>query len=315
MIQKPLPDHHLYIHSLPPTPLVSVAIRKGDAPVWCKLEFLNPSRSIKDRIARYILEKAWRQGKVSLGSWVVEASSGSTSIALALVAAQMRLKFLAVIPEGCSEERLLILRSFGAELILTPKGEGMKGALARAEKEAEKRNGFYTRQFENPDNAEAHFLGTGQEILSQMPRGCIDAVVCGVGTGGTIVGLTKAFQAVGCECTPYAAIPKTAAKIGSAECASFSSRIPGIVDKMSKLYTKENLPDAVELEISDDLAIQTTWDLIALGFPVGPSSGLNYAGAQAAAKLLGKEASIVTVFPDGMEKYFSTDLFDPFRKK
>lgn len=96
MVQKPLPDPHLYLQSLAPMPLVSVAIQKGDVPISCKLEFLNPSRSIKDRIARYILEKAWRQGKVTQGSWVVEASSGSTSIALALVAAQI----VTVFPDG-----------------------------------------------------------------------------------------------------------------------------------------------------------------------------------------------------------------------
>src|SRR3989338_744438 len=112
-------------------------------------------------------------------------------------------------PEGVSHERCLMIRAFGAEILFSPASEGMVGAIALAAKEGKKRNAFFKRQFENPDNAEAHFLGTGQEILNQIPHGTIDALVSGVGTGGTIVGLTRAFQAVGCLSTPYVATPRT----------------------------------------------------------------------------------------------------------
>lgn len=309
-----LPDHHRYIDRLEPTPLVAVALKESDPLIWCKLEFLNPTRSIKDRIARYILEKAFREGKIKKGSWVAEASSGSTSIALALACAQMELQFLAVVPEGSGHEKELMMRAFGAEIIFSPAAEGMKGALALVEKEAKKRNAFLTKQFENPNNAQAHYLTTAQEILAQIPNGNIDAVVAGVGTGGTIAGLTRAFKEVGCKSTPYIPIPTSTTLVGGVECCSFSQSIPGIVDSISKLYDKQKMPDAVEFQVKDTVAIQTTRDLMKLGFPVGPSSGLNYAAALMVAKKLDKDAQIVTVFPDGMEKYFSSQLFKPFEQ-
>src|ERR1700722_18268771 len=137
-----LPNSHRYTDRLPRTPLVAVALAKGDPLIWCKLEFLNPSGSIKDRIARYIIEKAWRQGKLEKGRSVIEASSGSTGIALALACAQMDLKFTAVMPEGVSRERILMVRAFGGEALFSPKNEGVRGAMFLAEKEA-KRTGLF----------------------------------------------------------------------------------------------------------------------------------------------------------------------------
>src|SRR5262245_42271271 len=188
-----LPDKNFYLHSLAPTPLTAVSLASGDIPVWCKLEFLNPSGSTKDRMARYILEKAWRSRKVKPGMKVIEASSGSTSIAFALACAQMGLQFTAVMPEGVSNERLLIIRAYGGTIHLTPKSDGILGAMRWAEQQAEKTGAFLPRQFENPDNPEAHRVSTGQEILCQIPEGVVDAVVSGVGTGGTLVGLYRAF--------------------------------------------------------------------------------------------------------------------------
>src|SRR4051794_39997007 len=129
-----LPGCHRYLNRVGPTPLVPVQLDPGLPPVWCKLEFLNPSGSTKDRIARFILEKAWRLGRVSAGSRVVEASSGSTSIALALACAQMGLKFLAVMPEGVSSERVYLIRAYGGSVATTPKDAGMRGAMAEVER-------------------------------------------------------------------------------------------------------------------------------------------------------------------------------------
>src|SRR5205823_13000586 len=111
-----------------PTPLVPVRLALDQPAIWCKLEFLNPSGSTKDRIARFILEKAWRQGRLKAGDRVVEASSGSTSIALALACAQMGLRFVAVMPEGVSSERSLIIRAYGGEVLLSPRADGILGA-------------------------------------------------------------------------------------------------------------------------------------------------------------------------------------------
>ena len=280
----------------------------GGPTIWCKLEFLNPSGSTKDRIARYMLEKAWRQGLLGPGSTVIEASSGSTSIALALACAQMGLRFLAVMPEGVSEERILIIRAYGGEVILGPRADGVRGSIAFAEKHAREHGCFCTRQFENPDNAEAHRVWTGQEILAQVPGGVVDAVVSGVGTGGTIVGLHDAFLEAGCAVTAFAARPVSGSGLGDLECCSFSSRVPGVVDGLSKLYREANMPSLVELDIADEVAMCTARALIRRGFPVGPSSGLNYAAAVEAVRQLGPSAQVVTVFPDRMERYFSTEL-------
>src|SRR4051812_13833552 len=184
-----LPGCHRYANRVAPTPLVPVQLDPAAPPVWCKLEFLNPSGSTKDRIARHILEKACRRGELRLGSTVVEASSGSTSIALALACAQMGLRFVAVMPEGVSDERSLIVRAYGGEVRFTAQDAGIRGAIAEAERLAGETGAFLPRQFANPDNAEAHRQGTAREVIDQIPSGVVDAVVSGVGTGGTLVGL------------------------------------------------------------------------------------------------------------------------------
>ncbi len=127
------------------------------------------------------------------------------------------------------------------------------------------------------------------------------------------MGLARAFKESGCQCTPYVSVPTSSTNMGGYECSSFSKCIPGVVDCMSKIYDHTKLPDAIEISVKDTVAIATTRRLIELGFPVGPSSGLNYAASLIVAKKLGKGAQIVTLFPDGMEKYFSTELFAPIR--
>jgi cysteine synthase A len=291
------------------TPLAPVRLDADGPAIWCKLEFLNPSGSTKDRIARYILEKAWRNGELAPGGTAIEASSGSTSIAMALACAQMGFRFIAVLNEGVSKERLLTIRSFGGEIVAVPKSAGISGAIAEAARIARERGCFYARQFENPDNAEAHRVWTGQEILAQLDGRSIDGVVSGVGTGGTIVGLHRAFLEAGCRAVPFIARPVTGEATCDVECSSFSSRVPGVVECASTIYREANLPGAVELDVDAELALETTRRLHARGFPVGPSSGLNYAAAIEASKRLGPDATIVTVFPDRMERYFSTELF------
>lgn len=311
MSRSSLPHAGRFIQQIAPTPLVPVQLDPGEPTLFCKLEFLNPSGSTKDRIARYMVEKAWRSGALRAGGRVVEASSGSTSIALALVCAQMGLRFTAVMPEGVTEERILTIRAYGGDVVLVPKAEGVAGAIARMETLVQGEGAFAPKQFENPDNAEAHRVWTGQEILAQVPGGSVDAVVSGVGTGGTIVGLFQAFKEAGCPVKPFAARPVSDAGFPrDAECCSltFSGKVPGVVDGLSKLFREAALPGLVELDISDELAMETTRRLIRRGFPVGPSSGLNFAAGLEAAKRLGPDARVVTVFPDRMERYFSTGL-------
>lgn len=311
------------------TPLVSVSLPRATAPVWCKLEFMNPSGSTKDRIAAFILLKAYREGKIGPKRAVIEASSGSTSIAMAMVCARLGVKFIAVMPNAVSSERSMLIRGFGGEVHLAPSGTDMAGCIAIAEEVAQARDGFVPRQFENPDNANAHRYGTAREVLEQIPGQVVHAIVAGVGTGGTLVGLYRGLQDAGCRPQVYAARPVTLGRTEGgccgktpccchttdacycdAECSSFSNRIPGVVENMSKLLDPGQFEHFHIIDIDDTHALEVTRALHHRGYPVGPSAGLNMAAAVEIAKQLGPEAIVVTVFPDRVERYFSTGLLD-----
>jgi cysteine synthase A len=223
---------------------------------------------------------------------------------MALACAQMGLRFLAVMPEGVSNERTLMIRAFGGEIRNTPGAEGIRGALAESERLGREFGAFLPRQFSNELNVEAHRLGTAREILTVLPH--VSAVVSGVGTGGTLVGLFE-----GCT----GAVPVFARPVDyngiDPECCSFSPRIPGVVDCVSKLFREDRLPGLETVEVRACDAMNAARKIIASGYPVGPSSGLNYCAAAAVAKRLGPAANVVTVFPDRMERYFSTELFSP----
>lgn len=308
------PEQNRYLQHSRNIPLVPVRLRSGQAQIWCKLEFLNPSGSTKDRIARHILEKAWRRGLLSEGSTVVEASSGSTSIAFALACSQMGLRFVAFIPDSATSERELIIRAYGGAVKRV--SGGMKAVVQAAQEASEAEGWFLGRQFANEDNTEAHRLFTGPEILSQIPGGCVDAVVSGVGTGGTLRGLYEAFAGAGCPVSAHAAIPRDTGVFDSnAECCSlcFSKDVPGVMDGISEIYAEWECADLKEWEISDCECLELTRQLWAKGFPVGPSSGLNLAASLQVAEQLEPDAHIVTVFPDRMERYFSHKVFADLR--
>jgi cysteine synthase A len=291
------------------TPLVSVSVPGLTPSVWCKLEYLNPSGSTKDRIARYILTKAMRQGEIKTAGMVVEASSGSTSIAMALACAQLGLTFVAVMPEGVSNERVMMIRAYGADVELTPKPEGIAGAIKRAQSISANRNAYWPQQFSNIDNANAHRNETAQEILSQIDTDSIDLFVSGVGTGGTLVGVTEGLREAGCNVMPILARPIDTGVMSEVECSSFSGRIPGVVDGLSAIFANAHFPNLQEIEVSDEEAIDVTRQLIRCGFPVGPSSGLNFlAAVRSIEQHADDEPTAVTVFPDRMERDFSTEF-------
>lgn len=319
----------LFVNEHMQTPMVPVTLSDGSAQVWCKLEFLNPSGSTKDRIASFILQKAYREGKIGPTRPVVEASSGSTSIAMAMVCAQLGVKFIAVMPAAVSNERCLLIKGLGGEVHLAPEGADMVACLAVAEDIARERDGFLPRQFENPDNSNAHRFGTAREVLEQAPGSTVDAIVAGVGTGGTLAGLFQGLSDAGCRPLVCAARPVTPghgngvccgravccckvtkACYCDAECSSFSNRIPGVVDNMSGLIQPDTFPRFRVVEVEDREALATTRELHRLGFPVGPSAGLNMAASLKVASELWPEATVVTVFPDRVERYFSTGLLE-----
>lgn len=316
-----LPERNLHLGGWAPTPLSRVSLTPDGPCIWSKLEFMNPGGSTKDRIANHILTKAYRSGAVQVGGTVVEASSGSTSIAMAMVCAQLGLKFIAVMPAGVSNERSLIIQAYGGEVHGTDANASMLDCIATARQIADEQGAFFPAQFENPDNAAAHRFGTAREIIKQLPTQNVDAFVAGVGTGGTLAGLYRGLNDHGCQAIPVLAKP-IASTGGSlapgcfdhAECCStYSKRIPGVVDNMSCLFQPSELDGLKTIEIADDHAIETARRLIRLGFPVGPSSGLNYAAAEVVHQQLverGVESpTVVTVFCDRMERYFSTELF------
>lgn len=158
----------LYIEQLGPTPLVPIRLCEGTPTIWSKLEYLNPSGSTKDRMATYILQRAWQTGQLRPGQPVIEASSGSTSIALAMACAQLGLKFTAVLPPGVSSERVMMIRAYGGDVVYCAADQGLAGAVEYSQRLGSEHDAFLPRQFENADNVDAHRLGTAREIGQQL---------------------------------------------------------------------------------------------------------------------------------------------------
>src|SRR5699024_6511933 len=161
--------------------------------IYAKLEFFNPASSVKDRIALAMVEAAEKEGKLKDGDTIIEPTSGNTGIGLAMVAAAKGYRAVLVMPDTMSKERRNLLKAYGAELVLTPGGEGMKGAIAKAEELKEEHGYFMPQQFSNEANPKVHEVTTGKEIVAQMKDG-LDAFISGIGTGGTITGAGKVLK-------------------------------------------------------------------------------------------------------------------------
>lgn len=295
------------------TPTVALEDPASECTIWVKLDYELPSGSTKDRIAVRILAEAAKRGEIDDDSVVVEASSGSTSIAFAMACASIGLRFVAVMPEGVSAERLWLIRRYGAEVVLTPPADGMPGAMAHATAlAATDPHVFLTRQFANPDNTEAHRHATGPEMIKQIGVP-IDGFVAAVGTAGTLMGVGAALRNEYGD-RPVLARVRVAAGEADAEQGGPCAGIPGVVDCVSELLDYESLGLAPDIPIHHDDALAATRELIAKGFPVGLSSGLNYRGAQQLALMLGPGRNVATIFCDRMERYFSTELFSDLRE-
>lgn len=178
------------------TPIVKLnrLADENSADVYLKLEYMNPGSSVKDRIGLAMIEAAEKEGKLKAGDTIIEPTSGNTGIGLAMVAAAKGLKAILVMPDTMSMERRNLLRAYGAELVLTPGAEGMKGAIKKAEELAEKHGYFVPQQFNNPSNPEIHRQTTGKEIVEQFGDDPLDAFVAGIGTGGTITGAGEVLK-------------------------------------------------------------------------------------------------------------------------
>lgn len=276
------------------------------ATIYAKLEFLNPSGSIKDRIAKYIVEEAEKEGKLNKNSTIVEVTSGNTGIAFSMVAACRKYPIKIFLREDASKERVKLMKSFGAHVIIRPKTDSYQDMIAQSREMAKNDpNIFLPRQFENEDNTEAHYLTTGKEILNDLHQ--VDAIVAGVGTGGTLMGIAKAVKEVNPDVRVVAVEP--------AECAVMAGKKPGfhkiegIGDGLIPDIVDMDLIDEI-IEIKSDDAIKWTDKLIkVLGTMVGISSGANVLASLETAKKIGPDKIIVTLLPDRGERYFSTELF------
>ena len=289
------------------TPLIPLAFEDGIV-VHAKAEFLNPSGSIKDRLAKYILEDAERRSLLEPDSIILECSSGNTGIAFAMVGAAMGYAVEIVMSEKASIERHHLIRQLGAELTLF--GDACSycaGIDLTREKVAKNPRYFLPRQFENPLNAQEHTEQTGPEILRQM-EGRVDAFVAGYGTGGTLAGIGKALKAHLSNVHIAAMEPEEAAMLSG--CAACGHQIEGIAGGFVPPLMKAAPIDRILTVSSEEAVLMTRRLNREYGLLVGTSSGANIVASIRLARQLGRDARVVTVLPDRAERYFSTALFD-----
>ena len=297
-------------------PAASVLDAIGNTPlvhvdgIWAKLEFLNPSGSIKARIAKYIVEKAEREGLLKPADTIVEATSGNTGNALSMVAAAKGYRMLVVMPEGMSGERVAISRALGAE-VLEVGYFHVNEALAKAHELGQKPGYFCPAQFESEWNVEENRVWLGPEILSQLPEGVIpDALVMGVGTGGTLIGVGQALREVNPDVKLIGVEPDESCTILCGEIGRHA--IEGIADGFVPgiIYRHRALLDEVVAVTSEESLAEMRRIARQYGMFVGPSSGAHLIVAQRLRKAHPELKTIVTLFCDEGEKYISEHFHD-----
>jgi len=273
-------------------------VAADDATVLGKVEFLNPSGSIKDRIAKHIIERAEANGRLTKNQIILEASSGNTAISLAMIASVKGYRCVLVVPESISAEKVAIIRAFGAKIIFTPRegGTGCAYEAARIILEEDPTKYFMPNQFHNPDNVLAHYETTGRELLEQVTTK-IDVFVAGIGTGGTLMGTGKRLKEGHPELKIVAAEPV------------LGETIPGLRNMRERhppsLFDEEVVDERVKVTLEE---AQHMRERLAreMGLFVGPSSGAAVHVALHKARQLGKEKVVVVILPDSGARYSSS---------
>lgn len=291
------------------TPIISLnhLVTDDMAEVYVKMESFNPGSSVKDRIALAMIEKAETDGTLKKGDTIVEPTSGNTGIGLAWVGAAKGYKVIIVMPETMSIERRQLIQAYGAQLVLTPGDQGMKGAIEKANQIAKELDAFLPMQFENPSNPAIHQTTTGPEILQAFNTIGLDAFVAGVGTGGTISGVSHVLKEKFPDLKVYA--------VEANESAILSGEQPGPhkIQGISAGFIPKTLDtDSYDqiIRVTSDNALETG-RLVGSkeGFLVGISSGAAIHAALQVAKELGKGKKVLAIIPDTGERYLSTELF------
>lgn len=290
------------------TPIVKLNRLTGpeDAEVYAKLEYMNPGSSVKDRIAKAMIEQAEKDGAIKPGDTIVEPTSGNTGIGIAMVAAAKGYQAVLVMPDTMSLERRNLLRAYGAELVLTPGSKGMKGAIQKAEELKEAHGYFMPQQFENMANPAVHKLTTGPEIVEAMGDE-LDAFVSGIGTGGTISGAGSILKEHYPNIDIYAVEPEGSAVLSGREPGPHKIQgigagfIPGTLN--TEVYNKI-------FTVTNDQAYETAREAARLeGLLGGVSSGAALYAAKEIAKKLGKGKKVLAIIPSNGERYLSTPLY------
>jgi len=287
------------------TPLVRLnkIVDSNSAEILAKLESFNPGGSVKDRICLSMIEDAENKGLLKPGGTIIEPTSGNTGIGLAMISAVKGYRCILTMPETMSLERIYILKSYGAEVVLTPGEEGMKGAIKKAEELLKKTpNSFMPQQFKNPANPQIHRKTTAKEILNAT-GGKLDAFVAGVGTGGTITGVGEVLKKHNPKIKIIAVEPKNSAVLSGKPAGPH--KIQGIGAGFIPEVLNRNIIDQI-IAVSDDDAFNMSERLAKEeGLFVGISSGAAAFSALKVAKELGKNKRVVVIFPDTGTRYFS----------
>ncbi|HFD3584453.1 cysteine synthase A [Enterococcus faecium] len=291
------------------TPIVKLnkIVPEDSADVFVKLEFFNPGGSVKDRIALSMIEKAEHDGLLKPGDTIIEPTSGNTGIGLSMVGVAKGYKVIIVMPETMSIERRLLMKGYGAELILTPGADGISGSIREAERLAKENGYFLPLQFENEANPLVHEKTTGPEIHQAFGVNGLDAFVVGIGTGGTITGAGRELKRVYPKIELIGVEPAESAILEGKEAGPH--KIQGIGTGFVPKTLDTSVYDKV-LSISGDEAMETAREVGRKeGILVGISSGAAIAAALKVAKELGKGKKVLAVVPDNGERYLSTALY------